>query len=106
MGFTLWTDGDLAWAAGTYEYRAMGAAVVSATDLFRAADFRATRRPPAALLSFAGNFASLGQINDYLVKARGLDSASSRSSRRQMRARGPQRRARNRGPAELAGRTP
>lgn len=71
MGFALWTSADLAWAAGTYEYRAMGAAVVSATDLFRAADFRPTRRPPAASLSFSGNFASLGQINDYLKASRG-----------------------------------
>jgi hypothetical protein len=71
MGFALWTDAGLAWAAGTSEYRAMGAAVVSDTDLFRAADFWPNRRPPASSLTFAGHFASLGQINDYLVKARG-----------------------------------
>jgi hypothetical protein len=70
MGFALWTDAGLAWAAGTSEYRAMGAAVVSDTDLFRAADFRprvGQALPPA---TFAGHFASLGQINDYLVKRR------------------------------------
>ena len=71
MGFALWTDVGLAWAAGTSEYRAMGAAVISDTDLFRAADFRPNRRPPASSLTFRGHFASLGQINDYLVKARG-----------------------------------
>jgi hypothetical protein len=75
MGFALWTDIGLAWAAGTSEYRAMGAAVVSDTDMFRAADFRPNRRPPAASLTFAGHFASLGQINDYLMKARAPTSA-------------------------------
>jgi hypothetical protein len=48
----------------------MGAAVVSATDLFRAADFRPVRRVPASALAFAGHFASLGQINDYLMRSR------------------------------------
>jgi len=70
MGFALWTDAGLAWAAGTSEYRAMGAAVVSDTDLFRAADFRprvGQALPPA---TFIGHFASLGQINDYLTKRR------------------------------------
>lgn len=71
MGFALWTGEDLAWAAGTSEYRAMGAAVVSSSDLFRAADFRPSRRAPASALNFAGHFASIGQVNDYLVKARG-----------------------------------
>ena len=71
MGFALWTDAGLAWAAGTSEYRSMGAAVVSDTDLFRAADFRPGRRPAVSSPTFAGHFASLGQINDYLVKARG-----------------------------------
>ena len=70
MGFALWTDTGLAWAAGTSEYRAMGVAVVSDTDLFRAADFRHRVKlvlPPA---TFVGHFASLGQINDYLTKRR------------------------------------
>ena len=70
MGFALWTDRDLAWAAGTSEYRAMGAAVVSNTDLFRAADFRNNRRPPVSSLTFAGHFASLGQVNSYLRRSR------------------------------------
>jgi hypothetical protein len=72
MGFALWTDAGLAWAAGTSEYRAMGAAVVSDTDLFRTADFRprvGQALPPA---TFVGHFASLGQINDYLTKRRKL----------------------------------
>ena len=53
------------------EYRAMGAAVVSRTDLFRPADFRGARRlltgPGCA---FQGRFASLGQINAYLLAQR------------------------------------
>ena len=38
MGYELWIDRDLAWARGTYEYRPMGAAVIAASDLFRARD--------------------------------------------------------------------
>ncbi len=68
VGFALWTDAGLAWAAGTSEYRATGAAVVANTDLFRAADFRGNRRSPVSSLTFAGHFASLGQVNAYLVK--------------------------------------
>ncbi len=71
MGFALWLDEDLAWAAGTSEYRAMGAAVISRTDLFRPADFRGSRRlPPAPPLRYAGHFASLGQINAWLTASR------------------------------------
>ena len=47
MGFHLWIDGEVAWAQGTYEYRPMGAAVISTTDLFRRRDFNARRRVPA-----------------------------------------------------------
>ena len=39
MGFYLWFDDALAWAQGTYEYRPMGTAVISASDLFRRRDF-------------------------------------------------------------------
>ena len=28
-------DGELSWAQGTYEYRPMGTAVISVSDLFR-----------------------------------------------------------------------
>ena len=62
---------EVAWAAGTYEYRAMGAAVISNTDLFQASDFRRDRRPPPACSpSFAGYFASIGQINGFLLNHR------------------------------------
>lgn len=71
MGFYLWLDDQLAWAQGTYEYRPMGAAVISKTDLFRRRDFSA-RRPPRAPRSarYAGQFASLGHLNQHLKKVR------------------------------------
>ena len=49
----------------------MGAAVISDTDVFRAADFRNSRRaPPVSSPEFVGHFASLGQMNAYLGQAR------------------------------------
>lgn len=67
MGFVLWIERDLAWAAGTYEYRALGAAVIAKTDLFRASDFRKDRLPPrASEPSYVGHFASMEHVNDYL----------------------------------------
>ena len=67
MGFALWIDGDLAWAQGVHEYRPMGAAVVAVTDRFRQRDFRLTRRAPfRAAPTYAGLFASLGDLNAYL----------------------------------------
>jgi len=44
MGFYLWVDDELAWAQGTYEYRPMGTAVISASDLFRRRDFDPRRK--------------------------------------------------------------
>ena len=71
VGFVLWMEPEVAWAAGTYEYRAMGAAVISNTDLFRPSDFRRNRRPPpASSPSCAGYFASIGQMNGFLMKQR------------------------------------
>lgn len=67
MGFYLWIDQDLAWAQGTYEYRPMGAAVISASDLFRRRDFDPKRRlPPSSSACPMGHFASLGHLNTYL----------------------------------------
>jgi len=64
VGFYLWFDDALAWAQGTYEYRPMGTAVISASDLFRRRDFNARRklRPPETA-KYAGQFASIGEIN-------------------------------------------
>ena len=71
MGFYLWLDGDKAWAQGTYEYRAMGAAVISASDLFRNRDFSQRRRPrPGAGAEYAGQFASIGHLNQQLQQRR------------------------------------
>jgi hypothetical protein len=67
MGFALWIDGDCVWAQGTHEYKPMGAAVIAATDLFRQQDFISGRRCPSRLdRSFAGLFASLGDVNHHL----------------------------------------
>ena len=67
MGFALWTDRDCVWAQGTHEYKPMGAAVIAASDLFRQQDFVSGRRCPSRLdRSFAGLFASLGDLNHHL----------------------------------------
>jgi hypothetical protein len=71
VGFYLWMDGDLAWAQGTYEYRPMGAAVISTSDLFRRRDFSARRKAPA-WAEYVGQFASIGHLNHELIKRRGL----------------------------------
>jgi hypothetical protein len=64
MGFVLWISGDLAWAQGTYESRAIGSAVISVTDLFQYRDFRPAHRPPSVFdQSYVGWFASLSDVN-------------------------------------------
>jgi len=64
MGFALWIDGDLAWAEGLHEYRPMGVAVIAATDRFRPRDFDRRRPdPPRARHTYAGLFASVGDLN-------------------------------------------
>ena len=69
MGFHLWVDGDLAWAQGSYEYRPLGAAVVSATDLFHRRDFSARRKAPSVGgPGYLGQFASIGHLN-YRLRA-------------------------------------
>lgn len=71
MGYAVWLEEEVAWAAGTYEYRPFGVAVISATDLFRQRDFRRDRQPPPeSAPSFAGYFASLGEVNAFLVERR------------------------------------
>lgn len=71
MGFYLWVDDGLAWAQGAYEYRPMGTAVISTSDLFRRRDFSSRRKLQAPLTAqYAGQFASLGHLNQYLVKRR------------------------------------
>jgi hypothetical protein len=70
MGFCLWLDQGLAWAQGTYEYRPMGTAVISATDLFRRRDFDPRRKLPTPAAEFEGRFASLGHLNAHLRERR------------------------------------
>ena len=71
MGFYLWTDGNIAWAQGTYEYRPMGTAVIAATDLFRRRDFDPRRKLQAPRSAeFLGQFASLGHLNGQLTARR------------------------------------
>ena len=69
MGFHLWVDHDIAWAQGTYEYRPMGTANISTSDLVRRRDFRSRLRPPRGA-EYLGQFASIGQINAELIKRR------------------------------------
>lgn len=67
MGFALWIDGETLWAAGTHEYRPMGTAVVGAGSAFTSRDFRRyLKAPPRYDPRFAGLFASLGELNDFL----------------------------------------
>lgn len=71
MGFILWVDEEYAWAQGTYEYRAMGTAVIAASDLFHARDFSPRRRAPATRdRRMQGWFASLGAVNQHLLARR------------------------------------
>lgn len=71
MGFALWIEDSVAWAAGTHEYRPMGLAAVSVTDGFRPRDFRPRRRLPSRLdHNFVGLFASLEDVNRYLRSGR------------------------------------
>ena len=69
MGFYLWVDGDVAWAQGTYEYRPMGIAAIAVSDLFQRRDFGGRKRVPAGA-EYAGQFASLGHLNQELQKRR------------------------------------
>ena len=77
VGFALWLQDDRVWAAGTYEYRAMGVAVISHTDLFRPGDFRRDRPRPAGA-HFGGYFASIGQVNAWLKARRPVTASASR----------------------------
>jgi hypothetical protein len=73
MCFCLWVGDGLAWAQGTYEYRPMGTAVISTTDLFRRRDFDARRKLQApATAEFVGRFASLGHLNAHLTQRRSI----------------------------------
>ena len=73
MGFALWidTEGAMAWAQGTHEYRPMGAAVIGVNDQFRRRDFHPRRCCPSRLdRAFVGLFGSLEEVNQFLRKQR------------------------------------
>jgi hypothetical protein len=70
VGFHLWFDGDLAWAQGTYEYRPMGTAAISVSDLFQRRDFHPRRKRVPESAQYAGQFASLGHVNQQLQQRR------------------------------------
>ena len=70
MGFALWTANGLAWAQGTHEYKPMGTAVISSSDLFRQRDFHPARQAPDDSAQYVGLFASLVDVNDWLEKRR------------------------------------
>jgi hypothetical protein len=71
MSFCLWISGEVAWAQGTYESRPAGAAVISATDLFKRRDFRPANRAPSVFdPSYIGLFASMGDLNGELRRRR------------------------------------
>lgn len=72
MGFALWLDEETAWAQGTHEYRPMGVAVLHPSGAFTPRDFRRSLQAPSRYdASFAGFFASLGEMNDWLAQRRG-----------------------------------
>lgn len=88
MGFALWTTEELAWAAGTHEYRPMGTAVVGRLGQFRARDFSRYRRAPDRRAPhFVGLFGSLEEVNQFLAtsppKAK-LGTAKGRQRARQL----------------------
>jgi hypothetical protein len=71
MGFALWVETDVAWAQGTHEYRPMGVAVICARTIFSARDFhRSGTAPSRDHGSYIGLFASIGEMNDYLMRNR------------------------------------
>ena len=71
MGFALWIEDGIARAQGTHEYRPMGVAVISSSDIFRSRDFdRRGRIRPRNVSSFAGLFASLNHVNRHLAERR------------------------------------
>jgi len=92
LGYYLWLDRDLAWAQGTYEYRPMGTAVISSSDLFRLRDFSPRRKVQAPRSAeFAGQFASLGHLNMQLKERRKKLRAAEPLVRGLVRGRRPRR---------------
>jgi len=71
MGYALFRKDGVVWAAGTHEYRPMGVAAISVTDLFRPGDFSPRIPVPRERdADFVGFFASIVDLNDYLQRQR------------------------------------
>ena len=72
MGYVLYRTDRILWAAGTHEYRPMGVAAIAVTDLFRPRDFKpALKAPPEKEADFLGFFASIVDLNHFLMRQRG-----------------------------------
>jgi hypothetical protein len=72
MGYALYRKDRILWAAGTHEYRPMGTAAIAATDLFRPRDFKPAIKAPAENeAEFLGFFASIPDLNHFLMRRRG-----------------------------------
>jgi hypothetical protein len=77
MGFALWVRDGIARAEGTHEYRPMGIAIISKTDLFRASDFRPRlSQVEPSDRDFAGYFASIHHLNHFLKGKRNDSKAA------------------------------
>ncbi len=71
MGFAMWVDKEVTWAQGTHEYRPMGVAIISVSDYYRQRDFDSNRKTPSRdRRLFAGFFASIDHMNEYLEAQR------------------------------------
>ena len=71
MGFALWIENDVAWAQGTHEYRPMGIAIIGSRTVFSSRDFRPQGAAPSHdHHSYVGLFASIGEMNDFLLRNR------------------------------------
>lgn len=69
MGFALWHQPPLLLCSGTHEYRPMGTAIIGDQGIFDPRDFIARRSPPRRDKDgFVGYFASLNDVNRYLVR--------------------------------------
>ncbi len=71
MGYMLYRKDRILWAAGTHEYRPAGVAAIAATDLFRPRDFSTSiKAPHEKEAEFLGFFASIVDLNDYIMRQR------------------------------------
>ena len=82
MGYALYRQERTLWAAGTHEYRPMGVAAIAVTDLFRPRDFKPSIKVPLEKeADFLGFFASIVDLNDYLVRQRSVQRGAGLSER-------------------------